>query len=346
MPTVRERLASLGTELGEFNQGDFRGRYTAIEGQAITDGYCAGVCLDWARRVLQSDSTRVQRNPAFVNYGSPKNSQATARGTGSTRQVQTLRRMATAYGGQGASYVSESELTKLKKALTELAAMPGESVSVPNGHAKLILANFSLDPNPLDLRYVTAGTLEKSRIASMLAQTGTRSDPQHQPLAGGGREWGQFAGELDDRFDQIRDAEHRKRSSRSFSNLQVAHSVDQKSYASPGHWRGELRARGFRDGCCTIVGVGVPGETGHAVAVHQIGDDHRFFDPNFGAFKLSLDNLMIAFQHLFDDPYWTDDTGLDANKPVYRRRTNANQPPENSEWTRMSYTVFQLRPGT
>ena len=58
---VRDRLASLGTDLGKFDQVDFGKAYSSIAGVNPAEGYCAGVCLDWTRRVLQSDAGRDAR---------------------------------------------------------------------------------------------------------------------------------------------------------------------------------------------------------------------------------------------------------------------------------------------
>ena len=335
--TVRDRLASLGTSLGDFNQGEFGQNFSMIEGVNPADGYCAGVCLDWTRRVLQSGENR---NAKFIHYASAKNTLPSGVGT-DTRQTQTLRRMATAYSGQGASYVTTTRKTQLISLLTPLLTAPestyninGQSVTgvaVPNATAKLFLAAWTPTPNPLNLQKEPAGVVARSKIQSWLTMVTQGADPQHSALADGGREWGQYSKELDDKFSTDK--------KRKFANIRVVTSSNQQTYGSPGVWRGELLANAFLDNCSTIIGVGAPGDTGHAVAVHLLGTDYRFFDPNYGVYKFSKESLANALQHLFGAPYFQDD-GLDADLPVYRRRKNSSAAKDTKPWTRMSYTVF------
>ncbi|MEJ8847599.1 YopT-type cysteine protease domain-containing protein [Variovorax rhizosphaerae] len=66
-------LAQHGATIGSFNQTKFQeelgvrgGNIVAgVGGQSLGSGYCAGVCLDWARRVLLSQPGREN----FVTYG-------------------------------------------------------------------------------------------------------------------------------------------------------------------------------------------------------------------------------------------------------------------------------------
>jgi hypothetical protein len=52
------------------------------------------------------------------------------------------------------------------------------------------------------------------------------------------------------------------------------------------------------------------------------------------------EKLGNALQHLFSSPFFPDDSGLDPDLPVYRRRDDATQPRDDKPWTRMSYTIF------
>ncbi|AMY11393.1 cysteine protease domain, YopT-type [Luteitalea pratensis] len=331
--TVRDRLASLGTALGDFNQGEFGKDFSMIEGVNPAEGYCAGVALDWTRRVLQSGSGRQAK---FLHYASAKNALPSGVGT-DTRQTRTLRRMATAFSGQGASYVTTTRKTELIALLTPLLTAPlvnynsSPCVGVPSAAAKLLMERFDLQDNPFDLGYEPAGFVSRNRIQNWLNTITQGVDPQHSKLADGGREWGQYAKELDDKFSGSK--------KRKFGKIHVVTSSNQQTYGSPGAWRTELLANGFQTDCCTIVGVGAPGDEGHAVAVHLLGADYRFFDPNYGVYKYSLEGLRTALQHLFGAPFFTDD-GLDADLPVYRRRTDSTKPKDTKPWTRMSYTIF------
>ena len=327
---VRDQLASLGADLGTFNQGDFGSNYSSIAGVNPADGYCAGVCLDWTRRVLQSASSRDAR---FLNYS--KNP------VGSAKQTQTLRRMATAYKGQGASYVTTTRQADLVAQLTALLSEADSDwtidghdftgLPVSNGLAQLVNKRIVVTPNPFNLQKEPAAVVKREKVQGWLSFLAGGADPQHSKLADGGREWGQYASELDAQFSQDK--------KKKFANLFVVTSSNQQTYGSEGAWLGDLLANGFEANRCTIVGLGAPGDTGHAVAVHYVGGDYRFFDPNYGVFKYTKEKLKNALQHLFWTPFF-EGTGLDADLPVYRRRTVATAPRDNKPWTRMSYTIF------
>jgi hypothetical protein len=70
---VIAELARFGTKTGEFVQG-WRGDASLAAGQ-VDEGFCRGVCLDWARRVLQVQPAR--RTPEYLSF-SPHPEHATA----------------------------------------------------------------------------------------------------------------------------------------------------------------------------------------------------------------------------------------------------------------------------
>ena len=330
---VRERLVSLGTDLGEFNQSAYRGKEVTIDGTDLKGGYCAGVCLDWARRVLQSASNR---NEKYLSY-------STEKGATTQRRTQTLRRMAAGYKGQGASYVTTTRKTDCLSKLTALLKEPDSEwtidgkdvtgIAVPNETAELIAHFFDFtENNPFNMEKEPAGVVQRERVEKWKNSVAARPDAQHTRLADGGREWGQYSQELDDKFS--------KSKKKKFSNLSVVASSNQQTYGSPSTWLGELMSEAFRENCCTIVGVGAPGATGHAVAVHVVNGEYRFFDPNYGVFKYTKEALQSALQHLFWTPYFQGEEGQDTDLPVYRRRDSTN-PRDEKEWTRMSYTIFK-----
>lgn len=248
--------------------------------------------------------------------------------------------MATAYQGQGASYVTTTFKTEAVLKLKALLSEPEKNwnvsgkiikgVQVPNAVAKLVLRVMTPDPNPLDSSMEPAGWVPHTTIQFWIGFMEGLSDSQHKRLADGGREWGQYSKELDKEFSG-----KRKR----FGDLSVVGSSNQQTYGDPGVWVGVLMSRAFRHQCCTIIGAGAPKATGHAVAVHEIGEEYRFFDPNFGVFEYSKDNLRRALQYLFWAPLWKDEEGQDTDMPVYRRRTTSS-PRDPNEWSQMSYTIF------
>src|ERR1700675_4365710 len=110
---VRDELKECGGVplRGGFNQDSFRTK-NVIGGVDISNGYCAGVALDWTRRGLQPNNREgiARTGSAHLDYESP------SYGT-EARKVSTVKRMAAAYGGQATSYVSETERSKLKQRL-------------------------------------------------------------------------------------------------------------------------------------------------------------------------------------------------------------------------------------
>lgn len=346
--SVHDDLCRIGTHVGSFNQGDFS-PWSAVEGQDLTGGYCAGVVLDWVRRVLQSAPNRT---PGYLTYSSSKLDTG-AQGR-ETRRQTAVRRMAVAYGGQGASYVETTNLAKLRVALPALIQQPEVrweggrfGVGVPSEVVRLIEYLWVVD-FPVDHTKVFAAILTHDELRNWLRQAVERSDPQMEPRAAAGREWASFAAQLDARFRQIRIHEGRQESTRPFGNLRIVASSPSQVYGEGGLWLGELKANGFRRGCATIVSMGPSGGgTGHAVAVHQVGDDQFIFlDPNFGVYRMSKAGIGHCFQHLFWTPYVTAAPNtLDGAYAVYRRR----DPPPNGQvaqgqpsgpWNRMAFTIF------
>lgn len=340
MSTFSE-LASLGTVVSAFNQTSFRGNTTQVAGKSITNGYCAGVCLDWMRRALLSGANR---NQGSLGYASTQ-----AKG----RSGDTVERMGIAYKEQAPTYVKETNLQQavkflavLKNGAEETYKINGVSrtgVPIPTNQAKVLLELWELaaDLNPTKS---PAGVLSKARLSSLHAAALTRVDPQRTARVASGRDWSNLAGQLDDEFKTLRLAAGRQVTKKSFSSVQVLRSSTQKQYGSAGAWSGELEANGFERDCCTILSFSHSGGGGgHAVAVHVTGQHYHFFDPNFGTFKYTLENLMNALQHLFWAPYFSAEPGstvLDANKAVYLRRDTVGQAmpaPMND----VGYTIFE-----
>lgn len=108
LDNIRDLLAKQGSMIGKFHQLKFNDAtakqktvQTTVGLRTLGGGYCAGVTLDWVRRVLLSAENRDQ---AYLNYsyegivdgnannlGGHTQQEATARGT------QTVKRMAKAY---------------------------------------------------------------------------------------------------------------------------------------------------------------------------------------------------------------------------------------------------------
>src|SRR5262245_26118870 len=76
---IADLLEGFGSKIGGFHQTTFRtdvGRrvsptpiHTEVNHKSLGSGYCAGVCLDWARKVLLS---RQSRDASALTYGYDK----------------------------------------------------------------------------------------------------------------------------------------------------------------------------------------------------------------------------------------------------------------------------------
>lgn len=363
--SVREGLQAIGAvpQGGGFNQDSFR-THDIIEGVDLTDGYCAGVVLDWTRRVLQPNTSK-SADPSRLEYATTKMAENVE------RQTAALRRMAKGYGGSATSYVNETERTKLCAILqmlknegvevnydvygigvpisSDIARLMSQVWTIP-GVGNNLFSRFNLSNEP-------AGTLSRVAIGNLLNQLGSMADPQTQARAAGGREWASFAAELDERFKQIRISDVRQVTRKPFSNLHVVRSSPSKQYESAGVWSYELKTDGLQLNCCTIVSMKpTSGSTGHQIAIHQTLQNEFFlFDPNYGAFKCTASVLKNCMQQLFWIPFLKyEETGnqakinisgnlvptVDGDKAVYCRRKNPMSSP-TGEWKAMGYTVFE-----
>jgi Yersinia/Haemophilus virulence surface antigen len=317
--SVIQDLKNLGGEpIGDtFNQDAFRG---AIEvgGVDLTGGYCSGVVLDWARRVLQSAA---DRDPKYMSYSQP--------GTGDKRRA-TVKRMVEAYVGHAPTYVGgEANANKIaaKKILEKLKGCAektdpdyGTGVLVSNAEAKLFAKLWKVPGRDgflfekFDLNMEPAGALPHSDIRDLEELLDSKVDPQHEAHSADGRHW---------------------------QTLSRPSTV----YGTAGQWASQLSNHAFRPNCCTIVTFNPSaGGDGHAVAVYQKGvDELVFFDPNYGAFRYSREDLNLCFQHLFWTPALpVDDKVFDGDKAVYlRRKEEEKDHPVRGPWNKMGYTIFE-----
>ena len=182
--TVRDRLASLGTALGDFNQGEFGKDFSMIEGVNPAEGYCAGVALDWTRRVLQSGPGRQAKVLPTVRQRARRMRSPPASAP-YTRQTRTLRRMATAFSGQGASYVTTTRKTESDRTVdaaadgtTSQRTIRRPAWACPVQQRSCLWSGSTFTDNPFDLGYEPAGFVSRNRIQNWLntiRQASTRS---------------------------------------------------------------------------------------------------------------------------------------------------------------------------
>ncbi|GAP38565.1 hypothetical protein ABXN37_25970 [Piscinibacter sakaiensis] len=364
MSLVKEMLALGATLRGrEFNQGKFSESLGTLDGVSIGNGYCAGVVLDWTRRVLQSS---VARDAAYLSYESPAGDADGGTPAATGRQAAALLRMVDAFDGQASSYVERTDAQQLVDDLRRLAGQPvaahaglGSGVPVSTAIARRmagfwaipgvpdgLFSRFRLDRDP-------AGVLDKEQLLTLaralVARIKAEGDPQKRRLDRRGRHWGAYATELDTKFATIRALENRGVSKKPFSGIRVVGHRPLTAFASPGDWLRELLdIVAAQPGSCTVVNLKRSlSEGGHAVAI-QHGLDSRFylFDPNGGTFACSLRTLARCLTQLFwtsclrPNPYSTRQGEL----AYYERTTGtervADPARERTGWKAMACTVF------
>jgi hypothetical protein len=203
--TISEDLARLGIRQGAaFNQGSFRVGVgvassvrhrldkSTVEGADITGGYCAGVALDWCRRVLLSGPDRSETS---LSYGGQHYQSPTVPSGGiMSRKEATVRRMAKGYAEQAATYVAETNLEKVHAMLARLLAVQEanieglpKGVPVSKSELGILRSLWKIPENQIDIAYEPAGTVTHAQIRGFIASAATRADPQHRARDAGGR---------------------------------------------------------------------------------------------------------------------------------------------------------------
>ncbi|WP_233890082.1 hypothetical protein [Paraburkholderia flagellata] len=351
MPVHDELVEVGGTRIGPaFNQGELRtSGTTEIEGANISNGYCAGVALDWARRVLLREPGP---DESYMSYSKAGYGTAGTTGNLESRQRSTVRRMAKAYNEQAPHYVAKTYKEELLLRLHALRQQPQveyddrTGVPVPQETARMFrhywvttgwpFTNFEFDDDP-------SGVLLHTTIDQLRQNLLSRPDNQHEPFVVLGRSWANFAATVDERFREIRFAEGRTASKKGFSRLKVVRSSEPKTFDGGGNWLHVLMNRGFSINCCTVIFFQpTAGGTGHVVAVHQTAADaFVFFDPNYGAYRYARQGLQYCLQHLFWAPCVHAAEGvIDGGRAVYLRRKSIHEPAVGS-WDSVAYTVLQ-----
>lgn len=356
---IKDELNALGATMRgkEFSQGDFSGSLKTLDGSSIDKGYCAGVVLDWTRRVLQSPVTR---DKDYLSYAREEDEEG-----GEDRHASTLLRMVDAYAGQASTYIVKTEAQLMADELRRLAGQAekaheglGTGVPVSAAAAKMMTLYWEIPGDEVNmfsrfrLDHDPSGVLTKAQVSALVRNLAQRiknkGDRQTRPLATGGRHWKGFAKELDGKFAAIRALENRTVSKKPFSGIKVVRHKTLSSYATTGLWLREFLDIGLLPQCCTVVNVkrSLSDTGGHAIAI-QVGMDGRYhlFDPNAGTFSGDLYTIKKCLQQLF----WTSCfkpnrfCATNGNLAVYERiglDPKESPPPVRDGWKAMGFTVF------
>jgi hypothetical protein len=331
--TVDAELIALGGErLGApFNQTEF-------DSTNSDRGYCAGIALDWTRRVLQSGKAI---DEDYLSYSKQS-------GIGNERRDATEQRMHAVWNESAQSYVAQTELQlsiQFLNGLLDHPALNGNSPSaeapVPNAEA-VRLSKFFPGMGGFNMQLDPAGRLSRTRITKMKAQLSGAEDEQASGDVWSGRHWPSVAHVLDVSAANIRTAYKRNPSKIPFANIEVVQSNAPIRYTNPQYWITALVTQWIQVGCCTVLSFR-QAKSGHQIAVNRLQTDKNIlFDPNYGVYRFSLLNLERCFKHLF----WQaqvdvhDMTTLSPHAAVYCRPDIPGTQP-SAPCIEVGYTIFK-----
>lgn len=311
MPSTKEvqdeLLRILGAEIQRFDQASVA--RAAGLGDRVGQGFCYGMCLDWARRVMQARKShkafqfqsaggarfqaQVERQLAFH----AQQKQTKLRVDSTFTQSQERRNLQTA---------KQSLIAFLRSTLTlnpEVDEFPFDAL-FPQGHE----SNWTDTGLPLQ-----SGTVFSRDQLTRLAN-GLEQKVDHAAIAsyelrlreGPAQEvWTLMKATLGAQLQAARGPGDGA-SSRPFSNVQLVNSIAPTESARGASYGACVRVLlsdpAFTSGRCAIFSFELkPGQAtgeGHATAIFKAGENCAFLDPNFGIFKGPLSKLQAVYDYL------------------------------------------------
>ncbi len=310
--TVLTQLGAYGPRLQELNQGQRRTTYIAAGATPVDQGFCAGFCLDWVRKVILGGANTYQ----------PK-AHKTEDQKWDTEQRQTLR-AATVHVTKVAHRTADNQnYNNAAHAYNELNDLITWAVSAYNGTqaTSLILPPSGLQQ--LRQYFVLASaTVTRAQFLNMINDLKARRTQDGTELQNRADElsrmvdfpvsWRAFLDAMDAYVTQRRALEGKVGgASRPFNALEVTTASPARNYANPGllanaivNDPGMANNRGSVFGMDIIVNGSA---SGHAVAaVQSMAGRFLFMDPNYGIFNVNTLGMRNAVQYLFGTVYTQD----------------------------------------
>ena len=281
---VIEFLGRCGThpaKLGKFVQSELGGRNVA-PGQ-VDEGFCNGVCIDWARRVLLGGKPIFTTN---VMKDGP----------------QTLRQATIQLTVEGKNSAF-NEVTETRNKLVDTYNPQRNQAEVAISPQLETELQKYLDFNPVPTRKYRTERVE--RWLDLLNEEAARAN--YRTEVG----WSALVHNLDDYHSRKRREEDRNPSSRPFSHIKPLKTQNRTQYDSIRAAANTLlQLNEFVANTVLILGFGLVSDnssTGHAVAVHKLGTGrYRFLDPNYGVFDYDISGVFTALLYLFGSDYKTN----------------------------------------
>ena len=281
MPTptaeVIEKLSMFGVKSREIVQAQ---RLQFLQSGQVDEGFCKGVCLDWARRVLQGG------DPSFEKPGQR------IEGDHPSLRRQTLRQATIQLRAGSKKLVGTTRAQRRYNTCSDLIDiynrnLSRSTVALPADLVTRVTEFFTFTDRPAEY----AMTRVDDWINRLnVPEAGPASDI----------EWRAFAQSMDNYCTQTN-----KASSRPFTGIRILASTNRDPYASAETAIDTmLGLHQFAAGTVMIAGFGLRlhngTNSGHAVAMHKLNTGKfMFLDPNYGVFEYTQANLKKALMYLF-----------------------------------------------
>jgi LSD1 subclass zinc finger protein len=338
---ARAQLTSLGAPIGVYNQSARLEQLAdATLKKEVSGGYCAGAVLDWVRRAVQggkvtyADVAPRQDRRAAVAWveNSKKTKDAFLK-----REMDAINdeRAKSFKAGQvevndAAHLRDKAAVADLNRRLSEYAERQGMTQPMYDQLAALARASYQMQLDNIEHDRVQG--VEAARAKANADAAAKTSSPIME------RFWKQFSTKMDAVLDKDRAARGKRGpTSRGFSNLIVAKSVDTMEFA--GGVKALIEAvvhdPAFHPNFAAYVSITPPlaDATGHAIGIlrRNTGDRFVMFDPNYGTFEFTGTNLKEAVQFLFKRAYPHSPSAVGSDSHVY----------EINGRVKGSYTIFE-----
>jgi hypothetical protein len=270
------QLTGFGSRTDEFIQ--LQKGQTLAEGQ-VDEGFCEGICTDWARRVLGGGRAAFTQKDARLK--SQTNRQATIH-----VNIDSMRE------SSNAVILVRNELIDVYEAQN---SQPTCQIPLPLQTKLLNYLNFQATP---DRRYAT---LRVSQWCNLLAEV--RDQYDRKTTAG----WGAFVSGMDELHRENRELQARGESHRKFSSMKIVKSAILAGTNVISNIDSMLSVQGFVAGTVLLMGFDLFAhnkDTGHAVAAfHANNGTYQFLDPNYGVYAYSQGGLRSALYYLFSNHF-------------------------------------------
>jgi hypothetical protein len=288
---VIEKLSMFGVKCKEIVQAQ---RLAFLASGQVDEGFCKGVCVDWARRVLQGG------HPSFEKPGITR-----AEGDTTALRRQTLRQATIQLNVGSKRLVAstrEERRVAVHRQLRDIynSNLSRRTVPIPPELITAVTEFFTFTDRPAEY--------DMTRVSNWL-------DRLRTPAPGGSNEvsWQAFARLMDED----------RRSNRPFQGIRIIASTPREPYGSAQAAINALLAVGdFTAGRVMIAGFGLRlqngSDSGHAVAMHKLNTGKfMFLDPNYGLFEYTESSLKRALMYLFGAARTWQSGGPTAARPIY-----------------------------